>query len=192
MKKKLIILFGFIFLLTGCNKEEIKPEESKIKKIAELNVLEVYNKNVAKLEKKKGDGLWNQLTEADRKMWVEYTAKTKISFDAEKINIDIDKDTIEITIPKAKIGKIVIDESSFTKDSFKFSNDNFFNKNEITPEDEKKAIEKANEDMKKSIEKNEQVFEMAKNKFKKIVGKYIETISEKSGKKYKLIWKELE
>ena len=81
MKRKNIVILIVLLLLviTGCGNKnpDVKPSLSQVRNISDLATVKAYYHNVAKVEKKKGQGL-THLFEVDRKYWIEYTGVVKI------------------------------------------------------------------------------------------------------------------
>ena len=110
----------------------IKPEITQIRSICELATLECCYNNVAKSTKEPGTGL-SHLGEKQRDFWIEYSGTAKIGIDMSELKMDItDGNIITITVPKAKILSISVDQQSYSEDSYVISSDNFIQKNPIT------------------------------------------------------------
>lgn len=189
MKKIFIstILILSIFCMCGCEKKqqvEKKPDLTQIRSICNLATLEAYYHNVAKYEKEADSGI-THLFEKDREMWIEYTGVAKIGIDMSKVTMKVEGETIKIFIPKAKL--LNIDIGEINKDSYIYSDDGW-NKNEFTPEEETKAINKAQNEMKKNVENNSQLLLSAQTRAQKLIEKYIKQLGDLSGTSYKIEW----
>lgn len=189
MKKIVLVILCIIMIsyLCGCeNNQQVKdkPDITQIRSICNLATLEAYYNNVAKYEKGPESGI-THLFEKNRELWIEYTGVAKIGIDMSKVDMKIDDETIKIVIPKAKL--LSIDIGEINKDSYIYSNDGW-NKNEFTPEEETKAINAAQEKMKKSVESNSQLLLNAQTRAQKLIEKYINQLGKISGVSYKIEW----
>ncbi len=190
-KISLILIISLILsiLLSGCSEEKKvveKPSITQIRSICNLATLECYYHNVAKSTKKAGSGL-SHIGEIDREFWIEYTGSAKIGIDMSKVTMQVKEEKISVFIPEAKLLSINIKQ--IDKDSFIYSGDSWFNNNEITAEDETKAIKKAQENMKKTVVNNSSLMMNAQNRAKDLIESYIKNLGEISGVKYKIEWK---
>lgn len=195
MKKKSWIVGICILVISlfgGCTKEKEavmaeKPEEAQIRAICELSTLECYYHNVAKAEKEKGEGL-KHLGEKDRKFWIEYTGMVKIGIDISEVRMRIEEKDVIITMPKAKVLGIGMDENSYQEDSFLMSEDGFLNANKITAEDQTAAMKDAQEQMKKTVENNSALLLQAQERAKTLIQNYIEKLGDATGVTYYVKW----
>ncbi len=185
----IILVLLPIILLCGCKKEQPiqEPDILQIRSICNLATLECRYHNVAKSEKKAGEGLahWG---EVDRKFWVEYTGIAKIGIDMEKVEIQINDNQVRVTLPEAKILSTGIDERDLNENSYIFSGDAFFNKNKITVEDQLSAINNAQEEMKKTVNENKGLLTAAQERAKSLIENYINKMGELSGIEYQIEW----
>jgi len=188
MKKcKYIILSLIICLcLCGCEKETGKiPDLAQIKSICNLATLEAYYHNVAKYTKEAESGI-THLFEKDREMWIEYTGKAKIGIDMSDVTMEIKENKVKIYIPNAKL--LSIDIGKIDKDSYITNDDSWLNKNEFTPEEETKAINKAQEKMKEHVESNSQLLLQAQTRAKDLIEEYIIQLGKLSNIEYEIEW----
>ena len=114
-----------------------KPELSQIRSICELATLECYYHNVAKSTKTKGTGLAH-VGEKERKFWIEYTGVAKIGIDMSDVNMKVDGTSVEITILDAKI--LDKEVKTIDADDYIATSDSWFNKNQITDEEQTRAV----------------------------------------------------
>jgi len=98
----------------------IKPDLLQIRNICELATLKCSYNNVAKSTKEPGTGAWH-LFDKKRTFWIEYSGTVDIGIDLTKIKMDLNEQTITITIPKAQILDIKVDP--YDKDAYVISND---------------------------------------------------------------------
>lgn len=193
MKKLLsicLIMASLVALLSGCAAEEelVAPDLEQIRSICQLATLECYYNNVADGVKEKHSGIAG-LFEKERDYWVEYRGIVKLGIDMDKVDVSISGDTVTVTIPSAQVMDSNIDTSSFRVVS---SEDGFFNKNEITVEDQKEAVTKGQAEMLETANKNVSLLAVAQNRAKSLIENYINTMSEIAGKEYKIEWKDAE
>lgn len=189
--KKLILLVITMALsvsLIGCsNQKEVvnkEPEITQIRSICTLATLECYYHNVAKSVKTAGEGIAH-VGEVDREFWIEYTGIAKVGIDMSKVSMMIEGSNVEIKIPEAElIGKVDIEESGL---NYIFSNDGL-NKNEITVDDETKAINDAQKEMQESIKNNKTLLLNAQSRAQELIENYVVQIGKITGVDYKIIW----
>ena len=187
ISKLITTILVLSFVLTGCQKHEkkitIDPEISQIRSICELATLECYYHNVAKSKKK---GKW---LEKDRDFWVESTGTAKIGIDMAKVNMKIDGNDVTVTLPNAELLGIDIDEENLNKTSYYSDEDRWWNKNKITANDQTKAINNAQENMRKTVENDKALLLKAQERGQKLIENYIKNIGEISNKEYQIKWK---
>ena len=181
-----IVLIVFAFMNFSVDKN---PDEEQIKAICELSTLECYFNNVAKSTKESGKGV-SHFLEKDREFWIEYEGVAKIGIDMKKVSMKIHKNDITISIPNAELMNISIVKETLNKNSYIYSDDGL-NKNQITAEEQQSAVESAQKTMKESVLKNQTLFERAEKIAKDLIENYINKLSDVSGKKYNIIWKEV-
>jgi len=150
-----------------------------------LATLEAYYHNVAKYTKEAESGI-THLFEKDREMWIEYTGKAKIGIDMSDVTMEIKENKVKIYIPNAKL--LSIDIGKIDKDSYITNDDSWLNKNEFTPEEETKAINKAQEKMKEQVESNSQLLLQAQTRAKDLIEEYIIQLGKLSNIEYEIEW----
>lgn len=197
MKKKIIILTLIsiiIFSFTACSspqkETQLTPDIKKIQDIAELATIESYYQNVSKLEKEAGTGIQHWF-EKDRKMWIEYTGVATLGINVNQVKVEIDKQKIKVTMPKAEILNLKVDESSLNENSYVSSPDGI-NKNPITAEDQILMIEEAQNKMRETILNDESLLNTAEERAKELIENYIKQIAELSQQEYEIEWKIIE
>ena len=188
MKKvsKFIVILSMIIMLSACdNKNETLSENiKKLELTGNLVTYEAYFHNVLETTK---DSNW--IFKKDRKLFAEYTGTIKLGIDLSKVKIDVQGDTINALIPKAKIiGEPNVDESDFKKEKFIESEDGFLIKNPITGDDISKAFDDAQSEMKKSAESDEQLLSTAQTRAKIIIEESINQFAGLSSKDYTINW----
>ncbi len=162
------------------------PELTQIRSICELATLECYYHNVAKATKEKGDGIihWG---EKDRTFWIEYKGTVKIGIDMSGVMMTVENGVYVITIPKAEILSINIDPESLNESSYIFSQDSW-NPNYITADDQTKAIDAAQKNMKESVLNNSALLINAQDRAKKLIENYINQLEAASGTDFIIKW----
>ena len=188
MKKvsKYIVILSMIIMLSACdNKNETLSENiKKLELTGNLVTYEAYFHNVLETTKD-SDSIFKK----DRKLFAEYTGTIKLGIDLSKVKIDVQGNTINVLIPKAKIiGEPNVDESEFKKEKFIESEDGFLIKNPITGDDISKAFDDAQSEMKKSAESDEQLLSTAQTRAKIIIEESINQFAGISSKDYTINW----
>ena len=191
MKKlKIIIIIGIIAILgigigymyapKRINKQ---PEISQVRAICNLATLKTYYHNVAKIEKGKD---W--IFQKDRELWIEYTGIVTIGIDMSMVEMKVEGNKVIVSLPKAKLLSIDIDEEKINEDSYFYSKDNLIFKNQITAEEQTQAINEAQTNMKNSVEENSQLLKMAQERAKALIEQYITQLGELSKTNYNIEW----
>ena len=202
MKKKFLrcaaaaaLICSIILSATACadNSKKnvaIQPELTQIQEICNLATLECYYHNVAKIDKSKyADGTFLDFLKKDRKAWIEYTGIVRIGVDVSKISMNVSGNTVEITMPEPKILSIMIDDDSYTENSYYLSADDWFMTNRITAEMQSRAIAYAQVEMQMQTENDTALMAKAQNRAKKLISNYIEKVGEQAGVSYDITWK---
>lgn len=186
MKRKNIVILIILLLLviTGCGKKnaDVKPSLSQVRNISDLATVKAYYHNVAKVEKKKGQGL-THLFEVDRKYWIEYTGVVKIGIKMSSITIDEKDNVVTINMPRAEI--LSHHCENYNDDSI-YKNEDGFNENKIEDSEINEAIKKADEEMLEKVKNNQSLFNRAEDGAEKLIQNYIEQVGKISGKKYEV------
>lgn len=192
--KWLVVTLILSIVLCSCSKKEnqpkLEPDIVQLQSICQLATLECYYHNVAISVKSKGTGI-EHIGEKEREFWIEYTGIARIGIDMSQVSMTVDGENITVTMPDAQLLSIGIDESSLTEDSYVTSQDGFWNKNEITAEDQTAAIADAQEEMRASVEANTALMTNAKERAKKLIENYIMQLGAACGVEYNIIWEDL-
>lgn len=188
-KSNLLIIYTLVLccLFAGCKKDATtkkEPDITQICSICNLATLECYYHNVAKSTKPKSN--WMQ---KDRKFWIEYTGVAKIGIDMSKVNMELDTDTVTVSIPEAELLSINILENDLNKNSYISNEDSALVKNPITADDQIKAINTAQKHMEDSVKSNNALLVNAQEQAKKSIKNYINKMGEITDTKYKVKWK---
>lgn len=195
MKRRVIVpfLLALIFsMLVGCAEKNTKtagqeePEITQIRSICEMATLECYYHNVAKAVKEPEKGILH-IGEKARKFWIEYDGIVKLGIEMTDVKMRVDGESVKITIPKAKVLDVKVNETSYNKDSFVVDSDGF-NENKITAEDATKAVNDAKKQMKKTAQENSALLMNAQDRAKKMIENYIHQLGDITGVNYKISW----
>ncbi len=191
MKKPIsIMLFTALFLsLAACSESEsnreireIEPQISQMKSICELATMECYYHNVAKYFEEDASGvLW---WKKDRKFWVEYSGIVTIGIDTSLVTMEIDGDTVSITIPPARVFRCKVDENTLSKDSFIIAQ----NSAEVEAEHQTEAFRDAQAKMREAAENDTALLANAQLRAQKLLEDYVRNIGEIIGKTYTVKW----
>ena len=179
-----------LLTMTGCaaKQQPIEPAVSQIRRICELAVLECYYHNVAKSVKPK-----KYIGQVERKFWIEYTGTAKIGIDLSQVKMTFDSEDpsiINVTIPKAKVLGIDVDESSLSEDSVILGADGFV-KNKVSADDQTNAINEAQKKMEETAKNDTAVLVTAQERAKKLIENYILQLGNSCGVDYRVNWIEL-
>ena len=190
MKKKRVIAILLMTIImagssVGCSKEKVpEPELTQVRSICNLATVKCYYHNVAKSEKKAA-----HVFEKDRKFWIEYTGVANVGIDMSKVDMKVEGEKVTVIIPSAKLLNKSIDV--INKESYFFSADGI-NKNEITAEDQTKAIDDAQKEMVKEVKANTTVMISAQERAKTLIENYIKQVGKAAGIDYQIEWEYVE
>jgi len=184
----LLLTLALTFTCISCAKTEeqqkkIKPQVSQMKSICELATMECYYHNVAKYTEKDAEGilLWTK----DKHFWVEYSGIVKIGIDASLVVVEVEENSVTITIPNAKVLGNEVDKDSLTKGSFIVDQDSAG----IRAEDQTKAFAVAQENMVKAASEDSALLASAQQRAQKLLEGYVTNIGNVVGKEYSIKWK---
>ena len=184
----LCLVFVMSTMLCSCGKKKEEPKIEQIRAICELSTIKAYYNNVAKSTKESGSRWWNVL-EKDREFWIEYDGVAEIGIDMNKVNMEIDGDIIYVAIPDAELLDTRIVRETFDESCYITNSDSWWDKNKITTEDQRNAINKAQDKMCESVQKNKALFERAERVAKETIQNYFNKLNETAGSKFKVEWK---
>ena len=166
---------------------EDKPLElAQIRNICELSTVECYFNNIAKSVKEPGTGL-KHLGEVERKFWIKYQIKVRVSYDISQIEMSQNDDEISIYLPEPKVTSSVI-ESSWNKDSYVISKDKKIQKNPITAEDQTKAIRESCESVEEEVRNNTALISTEQQQARTLIENYIKQMGKINNTEYKITW----
>ena len=185
-----LIAMTLAFLLcTSCSKTEPvevpEPEESQLKSICQLSVLEGYFHNVVKYEQKDAEKfLW--MTK-DKHFWLEYTGIARYGLDASQVKMELNNKHVTITLPKAELLYCKVDSTSLTEDSYIVDKDSA----KITAEDSQKALSDAQDQLKEKAENYEPLLTLAQQRAQQLMEDYIKNLVTATGadaEQYAIDW----
>jgi len=176
--------------LTACTNpfDPDRPQLNTIKEICELETLTVKCNDVVIGTKDAGEG-WKHLLETDRDYWIEYTGVVEMGVNAEDTNIEVKDDRVYITLPKAQVLDVHVEPGSITEDSIYISDDSFFNKNKISADEQTEMVKEAQEQLRDTFEKDEEIKTETTQATKNAIENYVNKLGESFDVKYEIIWK---
>lgn len=189
MKKKISILLVFMlaFSCMACAKttepkQEIVPQASQMKAICELATMKCYYHNVAKYTKEDAAGIlwWKK----DRRFWIEYDGIVTMGIDASLVDIEVDNDTVTITIPPAKVLGFEVDETTLNEDSYIVDTKSA----KVKAEHQTEAFKQAQDHMKEEAEKDTLLLANAQQRAQKLLEDYVNNIGNCVEKTYNIKW----
>lgn len=189
MKKIISILLVFMlaFSCMACAKttepkQEIVPQASQMKAICELATMKCYYHNVAKYTKEDAAGIlwWKK----DRRFWIEYDGIVTMGIDASLVDIEVDNDTVTITIPPAKVLGFEVDETTLNEDSYIVDTKSA----KVKAEHQTEAFKQAQDHMKEEAEKDTLLLANAQQRTQKLLEDYVNNIGNCVEKTYNIKW----
>ena len=93
----------------------------------------------------------------------------------------------QITIPGAKIFQPEV--KTIDVDDYIATSDSWFNKNQITAEEQTQAVNEAQDEMVAAVEKNKTLLAGAQERAKTLIENYITQLGEATGVEYQVTWK---
>lgn len=199
MKRAILILFCLLLVLnlSAC-KEKIdnvvfEPDIVGVRDICKLATIECYYHNVAKLKKPGESKLLGITKSSTRQLWIEYTGVVKIGIDFSKVRMEMDGYDVLVYMPEAEYIDMHILEDTLTPNSFYISEDDspLWFENKITAEDQRKAIEDAQEKMREEVMANKTLLLNAEQRAQELIENYISNLGEACGITYNIIFKEI-
>ena len=185
MKKFVVWLLCTTLLATctACSKDEekiadVEPQLSQMKAICDLAVMQCYYHNVAKYKEENASGFW--LWAKDKHFWIEYSGVVTLGIDTSQVYMEIDGDTVTITMPEAEVLDCLVDSNSLVADSFIVDQ----NSAAITAEDETVAFANAQVDMRMSAESDRVLLNSARQRAQSLLENYVNSIGAAMQKQY--------
>lgn len=192
MKKLTALLLAVLLLvsLAGCGAApkpvEIGLEQSQMRMICELAVMECYYHNVAKFTEQDAAGFW--LWKKDKHFWIEYSGTVKLGIDASRVSMKQEGDKVTITLPPAKVLTCEPDQESINSDSYIIDHKSA----NINSADTVKAIEEAQQKLRQKVENDQALLNEAQLRAKTLLEDYVNNIGKAIGKEYTIQWEYLE
>jgi len=148
-----------------------------------LATMECYYHNVAKYSEEDAAGIlfWKK----DKHFWIEYSGVVKIGIDVSLVTVEVDEDSVTISIPDAKVLGEKVDEASLTKDSYIVDGKSA----DIDAEDQTKAFGFAQENMVKAASGDRALLASAQQRAQILLEEYVTNIGNAAGKEYSIEWK---
>lgn len=193
MKKiaKLLLIILLVISVSGCAKEEKVVNEIEVKEmraIAELATVECYFHNVAKFDQD-NNKTWFEFWEKENvRFWIEYDGVVVIGIKADELKIKVDGENVTITLPKAEVLDVKVNEASLSDDSFIYDT----NSQKPTAEMETAAFEEAQNRMRAEAESNNALLVNAEDNAKELLENYVKYIGDLIGIDYKIDWIEID
>lgn len=178
----LIALCLAVVPLTSCS-EEKAPDFSGYERIAELSTLECTFHNVAEIYNDGTDILFG-INVGYKKAWFEYDGTINLGVDVSKVKVEGPdaNGVVTITVPNAQVlGLPDADESTFSdiyKDTGLLT--------KIETVDQSEAYKTAQAEMKEAAENNRELMAQAKDRAKKLLGKYVQNVGQAIGQVYEI------
>ncbi|HCW72592.1 MAG TPA: DUF4230 domain-containing protein [Clostridiaceae bacterium] len=184
----MILGIGLSLILYSCNNQNLidrKPEIIEMKTITELATLECYYHNVAKVKEKDATRFlfWTK----DKNFWIEYSGIVKIGIDPSMLDIEVNEESVNIHISKAKVLDYKVDQNSLTDASYIVDKDSA----KITAEDETAAFALAQENMFLTASNDKALLTNAQERAKKLLEEYVSNVGKSVGKEYSIKWIEI-
>lgn len=184
----LLLIISMMILCAACGKTEepaqisIEPQETQMKAICELAVMDCYYHNVAKYKEEDAVGFW--FLKKDKHFWIEYSGVVRFGIDVSALKIESDGDEITITLPEAKVLSCKVDSSSLTEDSYIVDKKSA----DITAEDEKAAFTEAQEKLEEAAANDKALLTKAQQRAQTLLEDCVNNIGDVVDKKYKINW----
>lgn len=172
------VLLLVIAICSSCKTNYTTKKEfnfSELKELANLATVECGFNNIATVSKE-GSFLW---IDTSRKAFIEYTGVAKLGIDFDELQYDKDSNTI--LIPKAKVLSVYDDTNSY---EYIASDESIFIwlKNEIDSESIRTAITESLDSMKNSLENNKVMLRKAQGLARIQIEDLIENLYTMDGK----------
>ena len=103
------------------------------------------------------------------------------------VKMDVNGTSVQITIPGAKIFQPEV--KTIDVDDYIATSDSWFNKNQITAEEQTQAVNEAQDEMVAAVEKNKTLLAGAQERAKTLIENYITQLGEATGVEYQVTWK---
>lgn len=192
LRRPLYFALAFIFAccgLSGCVPTK-QPDFSGYLRIAQLATLECTFHNVAEIQNDGSNILFGAINVTYKKAWFEYEGKVNLGVDVSKVKIEGPdaNGVVTLALPEAQIlGIPDVDESTF---SDVYADTGWFAS--ITTEDQTKALETAQAEMRETVENDSRLLAQAKDRAKTLLGQYVNNVGEALGQSYEVKFVDVE
>lgn len=192
MKRIIAVISMCVMMICSLSACGLKQKDTSVEKvinitqmkaICELATLECYYHNVAKVSKEK-DVLW---WDTKAELWIEYSGIVKVGVDISDLDLDVDGDVVNITMPKATVLSCEVDETKLNKDSYIMIREGL-GAEKITADDQTLAFQTAQDSMREAAEADEELISQAQQRAEDLLESYINNVGEILGKKYTINW----
>lgn len=192
MKKIIAVISMCVMMMCSLSACGLKQKDTSVEKvinitqmkaICELATLECYYHNVAKVSKEK-DVLW---WDTKAELWIEYSGIVKVGVDISDLDLEVDGDVVNITMPKATVLSCEVDETKLNKDSYIMIREGL-GAEKITADDQTLAFQTAQDSMREAAEADEELISQAQQRAEDLLESYINNVGEILGKKYTINW----
>lgn len=192
MKRIIAVISMCVMIMCSLSACGLKQKDTSVEKvinitqmkaICELATLECYYHNVAKVSKEK-DVLW---WDTKAELWIEYSGIVKVGVDISDLDLDVDGDVVNITMPKATVLSCEVDETKLNKDSYIMIREGL-GAEKITADDQTLAFQTAQASMREAAEADEELISQAQQRAEDLLESYINNVGEILGKKYTINW----
>ena len=185
IRKSITIIISALVLLlaVGCGKQEAPPEPklNEIKQICELSTLECFYHGVAK--SKMDYKLLNAIGINNPRIWIEFDAEVELGVDMSKAKLDVDGNTVTVSLPDAKVLHVDIDDDSYDEENI-IAEALLLKKLKPGNKEMNKAIKDAREDLETLAAGSTDQLKAARNRAEKLIENYINEIGAASGVTY--------
>lgn len=192
MKKIIAVISMCVMMMCSLSACGLKQKDTSVEKvinitqmkaICELATLECYYHNVAKVSKEK-DVLW---WDTKAELWIEYSGIVKVGVDISDLDLEVNGEVVNITMPKAAVLSCEVDETKLNKDSYIMIREGL-GAEKITADDQTLAFQTAQDSMREAAEADEELISQAQQRAEDLLESYINNVGDILGKKYTISW----
>lgn len=192
MKKIIAVISICVMMMCSLSACGLKQNDTSVEKvinitqmkaICELATLECYYHNVAKVSKEK-DVLW---WDTKAELWIEYSGIVKVGVDISDLDLEVNGEVVNITMPKAAVLSCEVDETKLNKDSYIMIREGL-GAEKITADDQTLAFQTAQDSMREAAETDEELISQAQQRAEDLLESYINNVGDILGKKYTISW----
>lgn len=192
MKKIIAVISMCVMMMCSLSACGLKQKDTSVEKvinitqmkaICELATLECYYHNVAKVSKEK-DVLW---WDTKAELWIEYSGIVKVGVDISDLDLEVNGEVVNITMPKAAVLSCEVDETKLNKDSYIMIREGL-GAEKITADDQTLAFQTAQDSMREAAETDEELISQAQQRAEDLLESYINNVGDILGKRYTISW----